>query len=359
MHTLVSHTLTAIVRNTCVAAIGAMRFSVCVTSVAHTFYIKERKTMKLKMKKTLALILCLAMLASVFTFTVPVVAADTVYSGTCGANGDNVKWELNATTGVMTISGEGEMADYDYRTLPPWNTYKFSIKTVNINEGVTRIGAYSFRNYYPGLSAVTMPDTVTSVGEQAFFASYGIKSIYIPANLNDIGDAFFALSSLEAITVSKDNKVYHANGNCLIETETKRLVLGCTESIIPNDGSVTVIAERAFARSDIKNIVIPEAVTCVEFRAFEDCGATSISISSGLTNISPRAFDWCINVTEVTVDEANPVYYSNGNCIIDRENKTIVTGFESSVIPADGSVVAIGDYASATSICPACVGWFP
>lgn len=58
---------------------------VAVNGATHFFVCKGEKTMK----RFLALILCLAMLASMFTFTLPVSAADTVYSGECGAQGDN------------------------------------------------------------------------------------------------------------------------------------------------------------------------------------------------------------------------------------------------------------------------------
>ena len=54
------------------------------------------------------------------------------------------------------------------------------------------------------------------------------------------------ISSIKSITVEEGNPIYHSAGNCLIETATKKLVLGSDNSVIPNDGSVTSIGMDAF-----------------------------------------------------------------------------------------------------------------
>ena len=94
------------------------------------------------MKRLVAMILCVAMLTGVFTLAFPVSAA--TYSGSCGADGDNVKWTLDTETGKLTISGTGDMKAYLGSNQNPWYSYKDSIKTVKIENGVTSIGNYAF-----------------------------------------------------------------------------------------------------------------------------------------------------------------------------------------------------------------------
>ena len=66
------------------------------------------------------------------------------------------------------------------------------------------------------------------------------------------------------ITVADGNTVYHSAGNCLIETESKTLVLGCKNSVIPTDGSVTSIGEYAFyGCTSFTSVTIPSSVTSI------------------------------------------------------------------------------------------------
>ncbi len=75
----------------------------------------------------------------------------------------------------------------------------------------------------------------------------------------------------------------------------------------------------------------------------DDKTIASITIPASVTKIGTGLFRGCANLTSVTVEEGNPVYYSEGNCVIERATNTLVAGCGSSVIPK--SVTAIGDYA--------------
>ena len=168
---------------------------------------------------------------------------------------------------------------------------------------------------------------VTSIGNSAFGNCTGLTSIEIPSSVTSIGwDAFAICTGLESITVAEGNTVYHSAGNCLIETATKTLIAGCKTSVIPSDGSVTSIGEYAFSY-------------CT--------GLTSIEIPSSVTSIGYSAFGLCSNLESITVAEGNAVYHSAGNCIIETATKTLIAGCKTSVIPSDGSVTRIGDWAFA------------
>ena len=164
---------------------------------------------------------------------------------------------------------------------------------------------------------------VTSIGERAFDYCTSLTSITIPDSVTSIGDyAFDGCKSLESITVEEGNTVYHSSGNCLIETTSKTLVLGCKTSAIPTDGSVTSIGVGAFSN-------------CASL--------TSITIPDSVTSIGEGAFYGCNSLESITVEEGNTVYHSSGNCLIETTSKTLVLGCKTSVIPTDGSVTSIGE----------------
>ncbi len=124
-----------------------------------------------------------------------------IYSGDCGAQGDNVKWELNTETGELTISGNGEMKDYDYSEAP-W-CYVSAILSAQISNGVTSIGNRAFLDC-TSLTSITIPEGVTSIGEDAFAYCANLASITLPESLKSIGSgAFTECMNLVAISIPK------------------------------------------------------------------------------------------------------------------------------------------------------------
>ncbi|MGM9680915.1 MAG: leucine-rich repeat domain-containing protein, partial [Eubacteriales bacterium] len=171
---------------------------------------------------------------------------------------------------------------------------------------VTEIGFGAFADC-AGLTSITIPDSVTSIGDSAFSNCSGLASITIPGSVTVIGDfAFHGCSSLTGITVSEGNTTYHSSGNCLIDTENKKLILGCQNSIIPTDGSVTSIGDSAFyGCSGLTSITIPDSVSEIGYAAFEDCtGLTSITISNSITVIGGSAFYNCSGLTSITIPDS-------------------------------------------------------
>ena len=198
------------------------------------------------------------------------------------------------------------------------------LESIDIPEGVTSIATWAFQNC-TGLKSIVIPDSVTSIGHFAFSGCTGLESIVIPQSVISIYERTFAnCAGLESIVVEEGNPVYHSAGNCLIETQSKTLLQGCKNSIIPDDGSVTRINGFAFTG-------------CIEL--------TSIVIPDSVTSIGERVFEGCAGLESIVVEEGNPVYHSAGNCLIETQSKTLLLGCKNSIIPDDGSVTSIGSMA--------------
>lgn len=177
-----------------------------------------------------------------------------------------------------------------------------SLEYVYIPNTVKEIRAGAFRGCWN--ADMNIPDSVETIGEGAFFYT-DITHISIPDSVTSIGENAFEPDNLEYITVSPNNKVYHSEGNCLIETKTKKLVFGCKSSNIPNDGSVTVIGKGAFSSCrGLESIVIPDTVVEIDDYAFQNCySLTRIEIPDSVTRIGNWAFEDCGYLKFLTIGD--------------------------------------------------------
>ena len=155
---------------------------------------------------------------------------------------------------------------------------------------------------------LVIPSTVYGLSVAGIYNSvfYGTEfnSVTIPNTITTIAcDAFYGCTILTSITVEDGNTKYHSAGNCLIETESKTLIKGCNNSIIPTDGSVTSIAEGAFRGcTALTSITIPDSITSIGTAAFYGCtGLTSIVIPNSVTTIGYEGFRNCSGLTSVTL----------------------------------------------------------
>ena len=169
-------------------------------------------------------------------------------------------------------------------------------KSYNIPDSVTSIGDYAFY-VCSSLTNITIPNSVASIGDSAFYGCTSIKSITIPDGVTSISDsAFDDCTSLTSITIP-DSVTSIGSG----------AFIGCSSltSITIPDG-VTYIGKNAFhGCSNLKSITIPDSVAEIEYQAFAVCTSlTSIAIPNGVTSIGANAFYGCSSLTSITIPDS-------------------------------------------------------
>ena len=315
---------------------------------------------------------------------------------------EGLDYRLNRNNVSYMVVGMGSCTDTDvvippvYKELPVTDIAEeaFSecsqLKSVTIPESVTSIGKYAFKACSK-LDNITIPGSVTSIGEGALKDCSRLKSVTLPfvgADENGTGRTYFGYifgstsAYIQNEYVPKVLKTVVITGGSSISEAAFHGCAGLTDITIPN--SVTSIGIGAFEFcSSLKSItipfagntkdgtenthfgfifgestihnqgtVIPESLktvvvtggSSIDAKAFSGCfNLTSVTVSDSVTDIGAEAFGFCDNLTSITVSSDNAVYYSKGNCIIERATNTLVVGCKATVIP--DNVTSIGDYA--------------
>lgn len=252
----------------------------------------------MKPKKLLSIFLAAVILIAALPFGIfNVSAATSETTGDC-------TWTLDGT--VLTISGNGAMADYELivedfgssslaYSSSPWSSS--SITDVIIEEGVTYIGNWSFFGFAGGsaLKRITIPDSVTSIGNSAFSDCYELTSVNI-TDLKAWCEIDFDEYSSNPLSYAKN---LYLNGKLV------------TELVIPE--GITEIKKCAFEGcSSLTSITIPDGVTSIGNYAFSGCSSlTSVSIPDSVTSIGSSAFYNCSSLTSITIpDSVTSIGYS-------------------------------------------------
>jgi len=203
-------------------------------------------------------------------------------------------------------------------TRPAGHTYTAMTSAV-VGDCVTSIGDYAFFRCY-GLTGVTMPSGVTSIGDRVFNDCTGLTSAAIPDSVTSIGEYAFAnCTGMTSCTIgsgvtSIGYAAFHSCKsltNIVIPSGVTSMGWGafaaCTglTSVTIYDG-VTTIGEDAFGSSyNIPSITIPDSVTSIGGQAFHNCtGLTSVNIPSGVTSINNNTFYQCYNLTGITIPDS-------------------------------------------------------
>ncbi len=224
---------------------------------------------------------------------------------------ENVGEIIGEIIGEVVVTSEFEgWSDKNYQNLSTAyipETVVYNGKTYE----VVGIDDYAFAN--SPITSITIPNSVTSIGNGAFNGCKSLTSITIPNSVTNIGigeynygcweGLFSGCSSLKSIIVKEGNPVYDSRNNCnaIVETATNTLVVGCQSTNMPS--SITSIGPGAFAGlENLTSIYIPNSIMSIGNAAFQNCFTlTSITITNSVTSIGSNAFHNCNSLKSITI----------------------------------------------------------
>ena len=334
------------------------------------------------MKRTVSFLLSLVMIIGVLSTGFSAFAADE----TSGNFGDGLTWNFNSLTDTLSVSGTGSMGSFSSQEEIPWNQFLdkieivelengvtdvgdlafglcSSLKKVSLPEGLKSIGALAFGYADPGprnkLTEITIPSSVTSIGECAF-ANAALESIVIPNGVETIGDSAFYTETLKEVSMPivegisfydvfyNPEKVEITSGNAVPNEyfyDDHDRVNSLKSVILPKN--IASIGNGAFFNcSSLTEITIPSSVTSIGDSAFSYSAVESILIPKSVETIGFGAFAFCpLKAYSVEADNAN--YASKGGVLYNSDCSKLIaypagaaTSFE---IPS--GVTEIGDAA--------------
>ncbi len=305
------------------------------------------------MKKLLRLMLCLVLMLGVTAYSPVPAEAKALTTGKCGSG---VTYSFDSTTGALTISGKGSMADYG----PNSNKSPFSgreeILSVKVEDGVTSVGQWAFYDCF-GLRSAELGKDVKTISDWAFYGCVELAdAIMQPDSVTYIGaGSFMHCKAMMEITLPDsvvcvarqafDDTGYYQNwnnwengvlyiGNCLysgvynceytdpnsrgdktkpygggsggaVSMDRSKMVSG---NYTIKEGT-TVIAVGAFKYAGLTGggltgVTIPGSVTRISDSAFADTNLESITIPVGITEIGSDAFSGCNSLKTVTIPKS-------------------------------------------------------
>ena len=279
-------------------------------------------------KRILSLLLALVLLLTALPqYLTPARAEDApVYSGVCGAQGDNLTWSLDPDSGILTVRGSGDMADYDSDKEAPWADSMKKIKQIVLAEGVTGVGSRAF--YWAEYAvSLSLPNSLTRIGESAFYYCMDLKEVTIPAGVKELPKAAFCncfelerVALPEGLTAIGNSAFY----GCFVLRE------------INWPSTLLRIGDSAFIHADFKTVVLPDGLKDVGNNAFEYNNLlTAIRFPDSVERFGTSAVGSCSMLTDVRLP-AGLTEIPN-HCFMN------CSSLESVAIPA--GVTRIGDFA--------------
>lgn len=153
-----------------------------------------------------------------------------------------------------------------------------------------------------GCNNTVIPKGVKSIRNYAFMGRANLNNITIPASVTSIGERIFEYcDSLEEIKVDADNATFDSRNNCnaIMESATNTLIAGCGKTVIPE--GIETIGDSAFERvKTLTHVTIPKSVTEIRGYAFERCeNLSTVNLQKGIQTIGYGAFTECVGLTNL------------------------------------------------------------
>ena len=171
------------------------------------------------------------------------------------------------------------------------------LNTIVIPNSVTSIGTNAF-SFCRGLTKVSIPNSVKTIGNWAFYRCTGLTTVTIGNSVTSIGNrAFYSCTSLTEVSIPNS-----------VKTIEFRAFEGCTGlKTVTIGNSVTTIGESAFySCTSLTEVSIPNSVTSIGSSVFEDCsGLKTVTIGNSVTTIGDGTFNGCTSLKTVIWNARN------------------------------------------------------
>jgi len=251
---------------------------------------------------------------------------------------------------------EGTYGYYNYsypaNTIPENAFYeKTKITSIVLPNTITSIGGQAFIRC-SGLSNINIPNSVTQIGAMSFALCDELTSVSISASVSSIAtNTFYSCGKLTAINVDANNLYYSSIDGVLFNKDKTILVKyadGNTASSYSIPNTVKIIGENAFFQCDfLSAITIPNSVITIRDNAFAFCKSksinlpnsvitignhafhsclllTSIAIPASVTSIGKFAFYQCLSLNAINVEAGNTNYSSVNGVLFNKDKTTLI-----------------------------------
>ena len=237
--------------------------------------------------------------------------------------------------------------------------FNTGVRSITFSKNLTSIGSEAFQ-YCENLEEVILPDSLTQIGGLIFSDCKSLTRAILPKGLTAIpGGMFSGCSALTGIVIPETVTSIGSGAfnGCTSLTDVKipenvtaigsSAFQGCLLKEIRLPQGLKAIESSAFAACKyVTQLDIPDSVERIDTHAFSNClRLTKVTIGKGVTSIHVWAFENCHSLTDITVSPENTAYGGNGTCLVELATKTLIYAAQNCVIPTDGSVTAIGNFA--------------
>ncbi|MBR4656144.1 MAG: leucine-rich repeat domain-containing protein, partial [Oscillospiraceae bacterium] len=261
-------------------------------------------------------------------------SAEIVASGVCG---DDLTWTLDEE-GTLTISGTGDMWDYgDLQT--PWNAFNSSIRSLSLQEGLTRIGRLAFMG--AGITSVTIPNSVREIGTGAFFMCSSLHSLDLGSGVKRIEESAFSSCALNGTLYIPASVEYIAenafSSNIGFDSSGSSFTICLISEVVVESDNPSYCSVDGILMSKDRSVLllypqtlagyyqVPRGVYRIGSSAFDYSSLEELYISSTVGEIGTAQFLMgSSNLQRITVDSSNRRFQSIDGVLFTKDGKTLL-----------------------------------